>query len=82
MILQGVLTIAFSDHLDYRTDQVLLHRSGSWRDIAVFVSLSSADEFSCKVVLRRVPVLLRGCAGVGALAFMDGPVAQVVRAHA
>jgi len=31
---------------------VLLHRSGLWRDIAVFVSLSSADEFSCKAVLR------------------------------
>ena len=38
------------------------HRSGLWRDIAVFVSLSSADEFSCKVVLRLV-VLAAGCLG-------------------
>jgi hypothetical protein len=40
-----------------------MRRSGLWRDIAVFVSLSSADEFSCKVVLhlgRSFGALRRG----------------------
>jgi hypothetical protein len=47
MTLQDFLTIVLSGFLDHsgRLRMPFGVRSGLWRDFAVFVSLSSADEF-------------------------------------